>query len=168
MNGMTGLQFGRWTVLSFAYARPWGNYWYCQCACGTVRAVFAGSLRIGKTHSCGCLQRELAHKRRLKHGGSHTRLWNIRMGMIRRCENRNSNRYRSYGARGIRVCTEWREDFAAFRDWALSHGYTDCLTIDRINNDGNYEPGNCRWLSLSENSRKKHLRPLVSAAGGSD
>lgn len=163
MRDMKGKSFGRWIVLEFDHSYRGGTYWFCRCSCGVIRSVFGGNLRNGKSTSCGCLAGELLSARRFKHGGSHSRLWQIRVGMISRCENPRNNRYSSYGARGIRVCSAWRHDFTTFRDWALSHGYADNLTIDRVDNNGNYEPGNCQWLSLSENTRKarlahKHMR----------
>ena len=83
------------------------------------------------------------------------RLRNILKGMKTRCYNKNRPEYKNYGARGITVCDEWRNDLNKFRSWANSNGYADDLTIDRINNDGNYEPSNCRWVTKSENNKNK-------------
>ena len=88
----------------------------------------------------------------ITHGGSKTRLYRIWKQMRIRCHCVTNPTYRFYGARGIKVCAEW-EDFAVFREWALSHGYSDELSIDRVNPDGNYRPDNCRWIPRSENSR---------------
>lgn len=88
----------------------------------------------------------------IKHGGYKTRLYRIWKQMRIRCRCKTNPTYRFYGARGITICPEW-DDFAVFRDWALSHGYDDTLSIDRIDNDGNYEPGNCRWITREEQSR---------------
>lgn len=89
------------------------------------------------------------------------RLWNIYHGMKKRCNNPNCARYKDYGGRGITICIEWQDDFDAFADWAKSNGYDETLTIDRIDVNGNYEPSNCRWVSLKEQSR--NMRKTVYA-----
>ena len=94
-----------------------------------------------------------------KHGLKHTRQYRIWLQMKNRCFNKNTSRYKDYGGRGITVCDEWRNDFKAFYDWSMSNGYSDDLTIDRINNDGDYEPNNCRWVTMkvqNRNSRNCH------------
>lgn len=88
-----------------------------------------------------------------KHGKRNTRLYRIWLQMKNRCYNKRSDRYKDYGGRGIVVCVEWRNSFELFYDWSMSHGYSDELTIDRIDNDGNYEPSNCRWVTIKEQSR---------------
>ena len=97
---------------------------------------------------------------RKSHGKQPARLYRIWSNMIQRCTNPKVDNYNFYGGRGIKVCEEWREDFVSFRNWALSNGYTDYLTLDRIDNDGNYEPSNCRWethLNQCNNTRRNHL-----------
>ena len=97
---------------------------------------------------------------RKSHGKQPARLYRIWSGMIQRCTNPNKDNYPFYGGRGITVCNEWREDFISFRDWAIANGYADNLTLDRIDNDGNYEPSNCRWetqLRQCNNTRRNHL-----------
>lgn len=91
---------------------------------------------------------------RQKHGLSKTRLYRIWAGMKARCNNPDHPSFKYYGAKNIRVCNEWENDFLLFRDWALSHGYEDNLTIDRIDPNGNYEPDNCQWLTLNENAAR--------------
>lgn len=94
-----------------------------------------------------------------KNGDSYTRLYTIWVDMKDRCFNKNGKAYRNYGQRNITVCDEWKHNFRSFKQWALSNGYTDKLTIDRINNDGNYEPSNCRWVDnivQQNNKRNNH------------
>ena len=97
---------------------------------------------------------------RKSHGKQPSRLYRIWSNMKNRCTNPNADNYLFYGGRGIKVCDEWRDDFIPFRDWAIANGYTDKLTLDRIDNDGNYEPSNCRWethLHQCNNTRRNHL-----------
>ena len=96
----------------------------------------------------------------ITHGGSGTRLYKIWRDMKTRCLNPTAKRFNHYGARGITICSEWTGDFAVFRDWALVNGYTDTLTIDRIDNNGNYEPNNCQWIPRVANMRKDRGIPV--------
>jgi hypothetical protein len=156
---LTGHVFGKLTVINESDHDPGRVIWLCKCECGLNVNVSTGSLRSGNTLSCGCLRKQLVAKMNWKHGGSRTgrreRLNQIWQRMKQRCRDHNSSDYERYGGRGIRVCEEWKFDYSNFRSWALSHGYADNLTIDRIDNDGNYEPGNCRWISNSKQARNK-------------
>lgn len=152
---ITGKRFGRWTVLSYAGDRKWN----CRCNCGTERAVDGASLRKGL--STGCLKcHPRGHSKRI-HGKQPARLYNIWCGIIDRCENLNCHAYPRYGGRGISMCPEWRRSFECFRDWALTNGYAPNLTIDRRDNDGHYEPNNCRWVTYAEQNRNySRNRPI--------
>jgi hypothetical protein len=99
------------------------------------------------------------------HGMSHSRLYQIWNAMKQRCSNPNAISYPRYGGRGITVCQEWQDSFAAFRDWAVSHGYSDNLTIDRIDNDGKYEPLNCRWVTKKEQQNHTSYNRLYTYKG---
>lgn len=128
--------------------------WECKCDCGNKAVVKYKHLKNGEIKSCGCWK--LAPK---KHGmtceGNMPRIYGIWAGMKQRCGNPNRHNYDNYGGRGITVCDEWLESFQAFYDWATANGYKEDLTIDRIDNDGDYEPENCQWITLEENTRKR-------------
>ena len=99
------------------------------------------------------------------HGGAHTRLYNVWCCMRERCKNPHNKRYDRYGGRGIKVCSEWDHDFAAFRDWSNANGYQEGLTIDRIDCDGNYEPGNCRWVTHKVQNRNYSRNHFITYHG---
>ena len=150
---LTGKRFGRWLVLErVSNDKNRQPRWLCRCECGREKIVRGFVLRNGK--SCKCI-----YCARTKHGLSRTRLYNLWTGMIGRCKNANKTDYKYYGGRGIKVCPEWQEDFMVFREWALEHGYKHRLTIDRIDNDGNYKPENCRFATMKiQNRNSRHNR----------
>lgn len=132
--------------------------WKCRCDCGNEVIVKGNALKSGNTKSCGCYKLEQIRKSETKHsihGLKHTRMYNIWHGMKARCYNPNNKDYCNYGARGIVMCDEWKNDFQAFYDWAMANGYSDNLTIDRINNDRNYEPSNCEWVTTHKQNQNK-------------
>lgn len=131
----------------------------CRCDCGNVVQVTPFNWKSGRTKSCGCKTTELLSKAftRLEHTEELDRLRRIYRGMLDRCYNQNIDHYDIYGARGITVCDEWRNDREAFIRWALSHGYANDLSIDRIDVNGNYEPSNCRWADAT--TQRLNQRP---------
>lgn len=149
---LVGQRFGRLTVESFSHMHV-GAFWNCRCECGTSLTVSSNNLRRGNSKSCGCLSREITGSRFRRHGMSRTRLHRIWGGMLMRCSYEKNGNYDRYGGRGISVCQEWQSSFESFRDWAIANGYRDDLTIDRIDSNGNYEPGNCRWEPLAVQAR---------------
>ncbi len=169
---LTGKRFGRLVVLCREESTSSRScaMWKCLCDCGNVKIVASNDLTRGHTQSCGCLAHDLHVKRgsqlqkkgeghsRWKHGGSvggSSRLYRIWGGMKTRCYNPNSKHYDYYGGRGIAICTEWLHNFAAFQEWALSNGYHEGLSIDRIDNDKGYSPDNCRWITQTEQNKNR-------------
>lgn len=168
---MTGRRFGRLTVIERSgYVLDKSNRksinWKCQCDCGNITYVTSNNLK-GKTRSCGCYLREIAGKQTITHGFRKTRLYSIYNSMKQRCNNKNNHAYKNYGGRGIKVCDEWNkpDGLKNFAEWALNNGYSDDLTIDRINVNGDYEPSNCRWVSISEQSKNTRRNVLICYEG---
>lgn len=152
---LVGRTFGRLTVVSEAQRSEHGKTrWVCSCSCGNTVTVVGSDLKGGKTKSCGCFQSEARTTNHAIHNGTNTRLFNIWKNMRQRCLNHNNPRYGSYGGSGIAVCHEWAS-FERFRAWALANGYSDELSLDRIDNYSGYTPENCRWVKPVEQSKNK-------------
>lgn len=157
-----GARFNRWTVIDQAPCHPYGvRRVVCRCECGTVKTVRLHNIRRGLSRSCGCFSHEAILARNHKHGGAYTLLYKTWAGIRSRCSTKGSSGWKYYGARGIRMYPEWRESFKAFRDYVLSNigeRPSTSHSIDRIDNDGHYEPGNIRWATWSQQARNKRRR----------
>lgn len=169
---LVGVKYGRLTVVEYIErireGGTWQHLWRCVCQCGQVRIVRASRLKNGGTTSCGCKRRESTVKRNTKHGesvrGRRTAEYIVWKSMNQRCYDPGNKKYSNYGGRGITVCDRWRSDYAAFladmgRMPSRKH------SIDRKNNDGNYEPDNCRWATKTEQGRNQRTNRLLTING---
>lgn len=162
---LTGRRFGRLVVLERAQNRGHHTCWLCQCDCGNKKTVYGTALGAGLTKSCGCFNVEKMLSRTVTHGMTRSRLYREYSSMKRRCTNPNVRDYCRYGGRGISVCSEWLNSFEAFRDWAISAGYQEDLSLDRVDVNGNYCPENCRWITMDAQANNKRTSRFITYNG---
>jgi len=159
---ISGQRFGRYMVLGRGDSDRHGNaMWRCLCDCGTEKVVMGRALRIGVTTSCGCANKEILRNQKT-HGASGTSDYKAWFGILQRCDNEHHEKWHRYGARGITVCDRWRsyENFLADMG-PRPHG----MTIDRIDNNGNYEPSNCRWADQKTQGNNRGNNRMFDIGG---
>lgn len=162
-QNLTGLQFGRLTVIALAPYTGRKPRWRCLCRCGEEVVVESSHLKDGHTQSCGCLYEETRMGAR-KHGARRTPEHNTWCHIVQRCTDRNDTSFHNYGGRGIKVCERWRDSFEAFLA-DMGPRPSPQHSIDRKDNDGDYGPGNCRWATAAEQSRNRRQNRFIEHAG---
>ena len=157
---LTGQKFGRLTVVERAKNKGKETMWLCVCDCGKTLIAQGNNLKSGHTKSCGCYNSEITTIRNYKHGKRKTTVYNTWNNMRRRCYEKANAKYPSYGGRGITVCDEWKNSFEAFYDDVskLPHFGEKGYSLDRIDNDGNYEPTNVRWATAKQQANNRRKR----------
>ena len=159
IQNLVGKTFGRLTVVrkSDRVDTKWHQtYWVCECSCGNVVEHTTAALNSGQTTSCGCYLRDRVSPART-HGEYKTELYSKWFHMNSRCYSPKAGNYPNYGGRGIRVCDEWKDNYVAFRDWSYKHGWKSGLTLDRWDPNDGYNPDNCRWIPLSDQSKTSRV-----------
>ena len=166
LDDLTGRTFGRYTVIERTpnHVTSGGGkktMYLCKCSCGTMKTVEGAALKNGRVKSCGCFNSEITGERFRKHGLRGSKAYSTWYGIKNRCFNKKQPRYKDYGGRGINLCKEWADSFQEFYAFVskLPHAFEDGYSIDRINNDGNYEPGNVKFSTSHEqnmNRRNSH------------
>ena len=167
---MKNKKFGRLTVESEHPIRKNNEIcWVCKCDCGNEIIVQGYNLRSGNTQSCGCLKKEKIINSISKHHLSNSRLYIIWKTMKQRCYNSKSNNFKHYGGKGVTIFNNWidkENGFTNFYNWSIENGYLENLTIDRIDVNGNYEPSNCRWVTIKEQENNKSNNHLIKDIDG--
>lgn len=163
IKDITGRTFGRWKVLKYSHTDGENAFFLCECQCGVRKVQLGYVLRRGNSKSCGCYKkdRQTAQSALCRTNRPHyKKIDAVLRGMKNRCNNENFNQYKNYGERGISVCYDWSNKIngiESFYQWSLFNGYKEGLQIDRINNDGNYEPSNCRFVDAITNVRNSSI-----------
>lgn len=162
---ITNCRYGRLTAVKRVENDKYNHkQWLCRCACGNEIVVLQSSLISGRTRSCGCYYKDTRQTSARTHGQSKTRLFHIWTEMLARCKYQSRNDYQYYGGKGIKVCEEWQA-FENFAKWAQENGYTENLTIDRIDTDGDYTPANCRWATRQTQMNNTTRNRVVTVNG---
>ncbi|HJA66985.1 hypothetical protein B5F07_18395 [Lachnoclostridium sp. An169] len=163
---LTGKQFNFLRVIEYSGNTRHGEaLWLCECKCGTRKNIPGSKIRKGEIKSCGCMKKELSGIANVKHGMKKTRIYRIWQGIKQRTTNPNNGEFSEYGGRGVDICVEWANSFESFKQWSFENGYSDNLTIDRINNQKGYYPENCRWITIKDNCRNKRNNLRLTLKG---
>jgi len=162
VSNLLGYKWGRLEVVDYLGKGKYDkHYWRCFCECGGWVDLPTYRITGGEpTNSCGCLQAEHLDRVRAspeKHGLHKHPLYSVYYAMLYRCSSPKAQRWEYYGGKGVKVCKDWQDSFESFYQWAIGSGYSKGLSIDRVDPDGDYEPNNCRWITVSENTRRAHL-----------
>lgn len=160
-----GQIYGRLTVIEILKPRNQRTVVKCKCACGNTHISLMKPIKKGDTKSCGCYRIESRHTATVTHGDTKYKLYRVWRTMIRRCHDERVKSYKTYGKRGISVCQKWRDSYPIFKKWAIKKGYKFGLQIDRINNNGNYEPINCRWVTSKVNNNNTRNNTIMEFKG---
>ena len=166
-------KFGKLLALKRCTNMSGKTAWECKCDCGNITFVTTSNLTCNRIRSCGCLKIKQLLERSTTHNQRHTVLYSVWRGLRQRCNNPKHASYHNYGGRGITVCEEWDKSFQAFYDWSYANGYSTenqkdeklKLTIDRIDNNGNYEPSNCRWVDRKTQTRNMRTTRFITFNG---
>ena len=165
-SDLTGKRFSELIAIRPTGKNHQGNtLWLCRCNCGKEIIAINSNLTRGNTKSCGCIGSKKIIERNTTHGCYATPLYSVWRSMKERCFTASCSAYSDYGGRGITICEEWKSDFLAFREWAMSGGFAEGLTIDRIDNNGNYEPENCRWVTQIVQANNKRNNRYITVGG---
>ncbi len=163
---MTGTKFGLLTILfDLGTDKFYHRKVLALCECGNITTVALSLLKSGKTKSCGCLKHQTAIINFTSHGLVKHKLYGVWLGIKKRCYNIAEPAYKDYGARGIIMCDEWKHDFLSFYNWAIANGWEKGLEIDRRENNGIYEPGNCRFVTRLINAKNKRSNRVITYNG---
>lgn len=171
---LVGKKFGRWVVVEKEGRNKYGNIlWKCKCDCGNEKLVSTSGLNCGKSKSCGCLEKDQARLRMTTHGLRRTQIYKVWAGIKDRTNPNNNNCKDNYRKFAIKMCDEWRNDFMSFYNWAVANGYKEeklpngknKWTIDRIDNNGDYCPANCRWITNKEQMNNQTTNRRITYKG---
>ena len=166
---MTGKKINMLTVMCRAESQKGRTMWHCKCDCGNEIDVWYAHLKKGQ-YSCGCARSRLISEKMKTHGMSDTKIFGLWRHMKERCYKKSHKSYKDYGGRGIQVCDEWINNFVLFYEWAIANGYDENAdfmqcTLDRIDVNGNYEPSNCRFISMKEQCNNRRNNRFISYNG---